>query len=134
MSQPDPLGPQLPLALRYPPDQRLETWLDVSAGGIPGRLAWLATGASRDPVFLQGTNGTGKTHLLLATCAAAEAAGRSARYVALARLRGHARIAFEGLEHADLVAVDGVDEIAGSRHDEVALFDLHNRLREMETN
>ena len=130
MSHPDPLGPQLPLALRYPPDQRLETWLDVSAGGIPGRLALLATGESRDPVLLQGANGTGKTHLLLATCAAAEAVGRSARYVALARLRGHARIAFEGLEHADLVAVDGVDEIAGSRDDEVALFDLHNRVRD----
>ena len=127
MSQPDPLGPQLPLALRYPPDQRLDTWLDVAAGGIPGRLALLATGDAGDPIFLQGANGTGKTHLLLATCAAAEVAGRSARYVALARLRGHARRAFEGLDHAALVAVDGVDEIAGSGDDEVALFDLHNR-------
>lgn len=130
MNQPDPLGPQLPLALRYPPDQRLETWLDMAAGGIPERLAVLASGDARDPIYLQGGNGTGKTHLLLATCAAAEAAGRSVRYVALAHLRGHARKAFEGLEHAALVAVDGVDEIAGSRDDEVALFDLHNRVRD----
>jgi DnaA family protein len=31
---------------------------------------------------------------------------------------------------ADLVAVDDVDAIAGHREDEVALFDLHNRLRD----
>ena len=36
MSRQDPFGPQLPLALRYPPDQRFETWL-----GAPAALAQL---------------------------------------------------------------------------------------------
>ena len=40
------------------------------------------------------------------------------------------RAAVEGLERAALVAVDDVDAVAGSRDDEVALFDLHNRLHD----
>ena len=41
MQQDDRLGPQLPLALRYPPDQRFETWL-----GAPATLAQLRALAS----------------------------------------------------------------------------------------
>lgn len=124
----DRLSPQLPLTLRYPPDQRFETWL-----GAPATLAQLraqALGDSSDALYVQGANGSGKTHLLLAACAAAEAAGRRANYLSLARLRGRARDALQGIEHADLVALDDVDALAGSRKDEVALFDLHNRVRD----
>lgn len=130
MSRQDPIGPQLPLALRYPPDQRLDTWLDSGGCGVAQRLGLVAIGAACEPLFLQGGSGSGKTHLLLATCAAAEAANRSARYVSLARLRGQVLAALEGLGHSDLVAVDEVDVVAGSREDEVALFHLHNRVRD----
>ena len=128
MQADDRLGPQLPLALRYPPDQRFETWL-----GAPAALALLralASGDGSDALYLQGTHGGGKTHLLLASCAAAEAAGRRANYLSLARLRGRARDALQGLEQADLVALDDLDALAGEREDEVALFDLHNRVRD----
>lgn len=130
MNQPDPVGPQLPLALRYPPDQRLETWLDASASGIVARLGSLAAGTSKETLYLQGASGSGKTHLLLATCAEAEASGRRVHYLSLARVSGHARAAFEGIDQADLVALDGVEVLTGRREDEVALFDLHNRLRD----
>lgn len=130
MNQPDPFGPQLPLALRYPPDQRFDTWIEAGAAGVVLRLQGLATGASDEPLYLQGASGSGKTHLLLATCAEAETAGRHPHYLSLAQVRGHARDAFEGLEQADLVALDGVDALAGNRDGEVALFDLHNRLRD----
>ncbi len=128
MSLQDRLGPQLPLALRYPPDQRFETWL-----GAPTALAQmqaLAVGESSDALYLQGGNGSGKTHLLLAACAAAEAAGRSANYLSLARVRGNARDALQGIEQAALVALDDIDALAGEREDEIALFDLHNRVRD----
>jgi len=136
MQQDDRLGPQLPLALRYPPDQRFETWLGASAALAQMRA--LALGESRDArfldsMFLQGASGSGKTHLLLAACAAAEAAGRRAHYLSLARLRGRAREALQGIEAADLVALDDLDALAGSRDDEVALFDLHNRVRDAGT-
>jgi DnaA family protein len=130
MSQTDLFGRQLPLALRYPPDQCFDTWLDASGTGIVGRLHALANGGIDDPLYLQGANGSGKTHLLLATCADAEASGRHARYLSLGQVGGNARDAFEGLEQAHLVALDGLEALAGHREDEIALFDLHNRLRD----
>lgn len=128
MAGQDRAGPQLPLALRHPADQRFETWL-----GAPVALAQLqalATGESGDGLYLQGGSGSGKTHLLLAACAAAEAAGRRANYLSLARVRGHAGDALQGVEQADLLALDDLDALAGGHDDEVALFDLHNRVRD----
>lgn len=121
--------PQLPLALRFPPGQRLLTYVGAASGMIE-RLQLLAEGGVADALYLQGGNGSGKTHLLLGTCAAAEAVGRRPQYLSLERVRGHARDAFEGLEHADLVALDDLDAISGVHDDEVALFDLHNRLHD----
>lgn len=124
-----PLVPQLPLALRFPPEQRLETYLG-DASGVVARLQAVAEGALSEILYLQGGDGSGKTHLLLGACAAAEAVGRRPQYLSLARVGGHARDAFEGLEHADMVALDDLDAIGGAHDDEVALFDLHNRLRD----
>lgn len=129
MARGQPLVPQLPLALRFPPEQRLATYLGASVGMIE-RLQALAEGGLADALYLQGGNGSGKTHLLLGTCAAAEAVGRRPRYLSLARARGHVRDAIGGLEHADLVALDDLEAISGVHDDEVALFDLHNRLRD----
>ncbi len=129
MTQEDRLGPQLPLALRYPPEQRLETYLGAAPGALE-RLRALAGGDARDALYVQGADGSGKTHLLLATCAAAEAQGRNPAYLSLASLRGRVRAASEGLEANDLIALDDVDAVAGHREDEIALFDLHNRLRD----
>lgn len=123
------LVPQLPLALRAPPDQRLSRYVDAPVG-LPEALHALAVGDAAAGLYLHGAHATGKTHLLLATCAEAEAAAARAVYFTLQGLRGHVRAAVEGLERAELVAVDDVDAVAGSRDDEVALFDLHNRLHD----
>jgi len=123
--------PQLPLALRYPPDQRLDTFVHAPDGAIE-QLRALAEGradARRDSTYIAGPAGVGKTHLLLATCAATEAAGRRAAYLPLAAAAGRLRDALESLEGNDVIALDGLDVIAGNREDEVALFDAHNRAR-----
>ena len=121
---------QLPLALRYPPDQRFETCVGIA----PEALAQLRALAAGDPagssgIYLDGPAGTGKTHLALAACAAAEAGGRRAAYLPLQAAAGRLRDALDALDTAALVALDGVDAIAGNRDDEVALFDFHNRAR-----
>ncbi len=120
--------PQLPLALRYPPDQRLDAFVHAPAGAVE-QLRALAQGDSRDSVYLAGPAGVGKTHLLLATCAATDAAGRRAAYLPLMAAAGRLRDALEALEGNDLIALDGLDAIAGDRNDQVALFDAHNRAR-----
>jgi len=120
-------GRQLPLALRYPPDQRFETFVGAPAGAL-AQLQALAAG-SGGWLYLEGAAGTGKTHLALAACAAAEAAGRSAAYLPLAAAAGRLGEALEALDGLDLVALDGLESIAGSDRDELALFDFHNRAR-----
>lgn len=120
--------PQLPLALRYPPDQRLESFIGAPEGAL-AQLRAAATGGSRDWVYLVGPAGSGKTHLALAVCAAAEQAGRGSAYLPLLAASGRLRDALEALEGRDVVALDGLDAIAGQREDEVALFDFHNRAR-----
>lgn len=133
------LGPQLPLALRYPPDQRLDTFVGAPPGAVE-QLRALArsidavtepAGAAggADWVYLAGPTASGKTHLLLAACAAADAAGRRAAYLPMAAAAGRLREALESLEGNDLLALDGLDAIAGRREDEIALFDAHNRAR-----
>ena len=126
--QDTPLGPQLPLALRYPPDQRLESFIAPPEGALPA-LSALATTTGADWAYLSGASKTGKTHLALAVCAAAEQQGRRAAYLPLVAASGRLRDALDALEGHDVVALDGVDTIAGAREDEVALFDFHNRAR-----
>lgn len=125
--------PQLPLALRYPPDQRLETFVHAPAGAVEHLRALAndeaAASTPRDALYLAGPAGVGKTHLLLATCAAAEAAGHRAAYLPMMAAAGRLRDALLALEGNDLIALDGLDIIAGDREDEIALFDAHNRAR-----
>lgn len=124
-----PPAPQLPLALRYPPDQRLETFVAAPAGAI-AQLRALAGAAGSEWVYVAGPAGVGKTHLALAACAAAEDAGRGAAFVPLKAAVGRLGDALEAFDGTALVALDGLEAIAGHREDEVALFDFHNRARQ----
>ncbi|MGN6150394.1 MAG: DnaA regulatory inactivator Hda [Lysobacteraceae bacterium] len=123
---------QLPLALRCPPDQRFDTFVGAPEGTLP-QLRAFARGeaaAAADSLYLVGQTGTGKTHLLLAACAEAETAGRRTAYLPLAAAAGRLGDALEAFERADLLALDGLDAVAGAREDEVALFHAHNRARD----
>ncbi|WP_369943818.1 DnaA regulatory inactivator Hda [Xanthomonas medicagonis] len=120
--------PQLPLTLRAPPEQRLDRYVGAPAG-LLAQLQAVADGRDGDWIYLAGPAGTGKTHLALALRAAAEQAERSAAYLPLQAAAGRLRDALEAMEGRDLVALDGVEAIAGQREDEVALFDFHNRAR-----
>jgi DnaA-homolog protein len=121
---------QLPLALRFPPDQRFETYV----GAPEGSLTLLRALAHGEPiatrVYVCGVSATGKTHLLLAACAEAESAGLRAAYVPLAAAVGRMRDALDASDRIDLLALDGLDAVAGRREDEVALFDAHNRMQD----
>lgn len=119
---------QLALELRMPPDQRFDTFVAAPPGAL-AQLRALAHGDSRESAYVEGARGTGKSHLLRATCAGADAFGRRVAYLPLASLRGRVRDALELVAGRDLVALDGLEAIAGEREDEVALFELHNHAR-----
>ena len=123
---------QLPLALRYPPDQRFEGFVSAPAG-VTAQLRALAAGAGNDWLYLVGASGVGKTHLALAACAVAETVERRSAYLPLNSAVGRLREALDALHDNDFIAMDGLDAVAGRRDDEVALFDFHNRARDAGT-
>ena len=78
------MNAQLPLLLRWPAQQRFETFVAGNNGAALALLHDAATTTAAPWVFAAGPVGSGKTHLLLAACAAATAAGRNAQYLSLA--------------------------------------------------
>jgi DnaA family protein len=123
---------QLPLGLRWPSHQRLETYLAGSNAAALESVRAVALGESNAWVYLHGTHGSGKTHLLIGACRLALENGRQARYLPLASLTGSRAEAITsfGAEQDELLAIDDVQAIAGERDSERALFDLYNRARE----
>ena len=112
---------QLPLALATRADRRFDNFVGVAAqvladgiGDVSGR-AWL----------LSGPAGVGKTHLLMAAHAAF---AEGSAYLALPQVAGSLADVAPMFERHRLLALDGLEAIIGHRDDEVALFDLHNRV------
>lgn len=121
---------QLPLALRWPAHQRFGSFKVGENGVAVELLRSAADAASATALYLSGPFGSGRTHLLIAACAAAGEAGKSAQYLPLATLRGSdAPASIRAFGGSDLLALDDVDAIAGDDAAELALFDLYNRCR-----
>lgn len=118
---------QLPLTMRWPAQQRFETYV---AGENLAAVATLRDAAHTGAnwIFLSGAAGSGKTHLLIAACAQASEQERSAQYLSLKRetMGGDSIRALGG---SDVLALDDVDAIAGRSDAEHALFDLYNRCK-----
>ncbi len=128
---------QLPLALRYPIEQRFDCFLPADAVEPALLLAAIRDGQR---VYIDGPSGSGKSHLLLACAAAADAAGQSVAYLPLATLGAHAAVALQAQAVADVICIDELDVVCGdprvdhttdngggNRELERALFGLHNR-------
>lgn len=120
---------QLPLALRWPAHQRLDSFSAGANTVAVELLRAIAQGRDEAWAYLAGATGSGRTHLLVAACAAADAAGRSAQYLSLSALQTRRAEAIRGFGGSDLLAIDDLDAIAGERDAEHALFDLYNRCR-----
>jgi DnaA family protein len=120
--------PQLPLSLRFPRDQRLDSYRWAAPGLLEALAAMNSAGSTS--VFLAGAAGSGKSHLLLATCAEAAANGRAIAYLPLRTFGEQASRALAQQGATSLACVDDVQAVAGDRAAEVALFDLHNRVQD----
>jgi len=130
------MNAQLPLALRWPAQQRFASYVAGDNAVVLELLREAARSAASPWVFVAGPRGCGRTHLLLAACAAASEAGRGAQYLPLvsraagsSSKRSDADVALRALGGSDVLALDDADAIAGDAQAEHALFDLYNKFK-----
>ena len=122
------MSPQLPLALKFAPDQQFNAFHGQAA--LRALVESVASAHSQEWLYLAGPTGSGKTHLLIAACAQARASGLAALYLPLAAARGHLQQLLGGQAAGQLVCLDGLEHVAGNEADEVALFHFHNAMRQ----
>jgi len=121
------VSPQIPLTLKFSNDQGFDGF--VGSRDSVSVLQAIADGESKEWLYLSGAAGSGKSHLLLATCALAQKQGRRALYFPLTVFAGRLQEVLPDQENADIVCLDGLEHCAGHQEDEIALFHFHNRAR-----
>jgi DnaA family protein len=126
-------SPQIPLQLMPRRDCRFDGFVPGPNGAVVETLKEVPNEPGSS-VFLSGDQGSGKTHLLNALCHETREHGGRAFYLALNRLPEDAIASLQGLEKLDLVCVDDLHVIAGSKAWEEALFHCFNRIREAHGN
>jgi len=85
---------------------------------------------SEGSLFIRGPEGSGKSHLLNATCNRAQEKGLRAFFLSSATLPESAAEGLAGLEEMDVVCIDDIDCLIGRLAWEKALFHFFNRFRE----
>jgi len=122
---------QLPLGVRL----RVDAIFGSFASGLNGELIAALRGADSSPLWLWGGEGSGKTHLLQAVCAASDAAAANAAaaYFPFERSLALPPAALAGFENCRVLCLDDVDAIAGDLQWERALFRLFNEAAELGT-
>ncbi len=124
------MAEQLPLRLALDDQARFDSFHPGSNDEVVAHLQTLARGEAAGPVYLWGAPGSGRSHLLQATCRATAEAGHTTLYLPLRDPDRPPPEALEGLENLALLAIDDIDAVAGEGPWEEALFHLYNHCRE----
>jgi len=95
---------------------------------VVAQLRHFLTGGIDHYLFMSGSSGVGKTHLLQAVCLQAALQHLPASYIPLADYQQFSLDLLDNLEDMTLVCLDDIDAVAGNREWEEGLFDLYNRL------
>lgn len=93
-------------------------------------LQGLLAGTGPGFIYLWGSQGTGKSHLLQATCAGAAMEKLKVAYLPMMESAQWHPELLQGLEYLDCVCLDDLQYIAGNAEWERAVFTLYNGLAE----
>jgi len=107
------MGQQLLLGLQLKASARFSNFVAGANSELVEQLQRSADGTGEAVCFCWGGRGTGKTHLLQASCHRAAARQRSAAYVSLRDKSELDPGLLEGWEGFNLVCVDDIDAAAG---------------------
>lgn len=122
------MSAQLPLGLQLRDSARFDNFLPGPNSGPLAAAQACADGEEPSLLFLWGSAGSGRSHLLQAACRRAAAAGDAVAYLPFGGEAALAPQMLQGLEQADLVCIDDLDRVAGQASWEGALFALVNGL------
>lgn len=81
-------------------------------------------------IFLWGSLGTGKTHLLQSACQHQTQLGGTASYLPSKELIGISPQLLDGLANLDLICIDDIESLYGKADWEEALFNLFNQVKQ----
>lgn len=121
---------QLPLAIRLRDDATFSNFYVGDNGACVNALKeQLHEGEPY--IFVYGSQSSGRSHLLQASCHYAETLGIGSVYLPLRELAGYSpEELFEGLESMSLVCLDDIDCVIADVEWQQQLFHLFNRLRD----
>ena len=120
---------QLSLEVRLRDDATLDNFLALpKTQPLMGALQTQLDPDGESVIYLYGPAGTGKSHLLQASC---HEPGVETIYLPLSDLRQYAALdVLQGVGNADRVCIDDIHVVLGDVHWEQALFNLYNEARQ----
>lgn len=132
MAKPQGSNPpaQLPLAIQLPDDETFTSFLPAGNEALLAQLHYILGQRQADVTYLWGPSGSGKSHLLHACCA--QLVELPCVYLPLKMTDVMAPEMLEGLEYSSLICIDDIDQVAGNPEWERRLFDLYNRIHELQ--
>ena len=121
---------QLSLAVQLPDDETFVSFYPGNNAHLITALKNAAIGQGAPFLYFWGAKGSGRSHLLHATCAEVNARDAAAAYLSLDQFEQLDPSMLDALESLPLVCLDSLEAIAGNTVWERALFDFYNRWKE----
>lgn len=124
---------QLPLGVQLRDDATFDNYYAADNALVIDQLRSQLNAGERY-IYLHGSKGCGRSHLLQAACHQAQQMQAASVFLPLEQLYHYDPSAlFDGLEQLALVCIDDIHCVAGQAHWERPLFDLYNRLADSGT-
>lgn len=121
---------QLPLAIRLKDSASFANFYAGRNEQVLAHVRACAHGEGESVVYLWGSAGSGKSHLLQAACHASALRDGNPVYLPMRDAPGWPPEILQGLEACPLICLDDIDAIAGNAEWEEAVFHLFNRVRD----
>lgn len=121
---------QIPLGIGYKEKPGFDLFLEGNNKEVLQCLKNVASGDEKKSVYIWGLKGTGKSHLLQATCMEADEINRSVAYIPLVNHSVYDPDILQDLHELDLICIDDIDLISGHDEWERSLLHLYNKVRD----
>ena len=126
------MSQQLLLSVQLQDRYSFDNFLLTEQQQVVDCLQQMAKGSGEHYVYLWGSAGVGKSHLLQSCCSSANKLGFAAIYLPLRdEFANLSPAILESLEQYDLVCIDDIEVIADSAEWQEAMMHLYNRIKDL---